>query len=211
MKPTLKRGSRGEDVKDLQKRLALLPDGIFGPLTEEAVKQFQSAHGLSADGIVGPKTWTALVPALASASKTSRFVDEIIIHYTATPQGEEFSNAQIKASHLARGFSDIGYHYVIGLDGEIRPGRSEAIAGAHCTGHNSRSVGVCYVGGCPPRSVKGWQNIGRDTRTEAQKKALLSLIRELKSRYPGATVHGHNEFANKPCPGFNAAKEYADL
>lgn len=211
MKPTLKRGSRGEDVKALQKRLSLLADGIFGPLTEEGVKQFQASHGLTADGIVGPKTWAVLEPDTASPSKPSRYVDEIIIHYTATPQGEEFSNAQIKASHLARGFSDIGYHYVIGLDGEIRPGRSEAVAGAHCTGHNSRSVGVCYVGGCPPRSVPEWQNIGRDTRTEAQKKALVCLIRELKKRYPRATVHGHNEFANKPCPGFNASKEYADI
>ena len=206
MNPTLKRGSKGSRVITLQKKLSLNPDGIFGPLTEEAVKQFQKSKGLTADGIVGPLTWAAL-----GVAATARDIDEIIIHYTATPQGEEFSNAQIKASHLARGFSDIGYHWVIGLNGEIRQGRSEAIAGAHCTGHNTRSIGICYVGGCPPRSVKGWQNIGIDTRTEPQKKALLTLIRQVKTRYPRATVHGHNEFANKPCPGFDARKEYASL
>ena len=137
---TIKRGSRGADVKTLQTKLNLYPDGIFGSLTEEAVKQFQREKGLTADGIVGDNTWRALGFVI---STNKRNIDEIIVHYTATPQGEEFSNAQIRASHLARGFADIGYHYVIGLNGEIRPGRSEAIAGAHCTGHNSRSIGVC--------------------------------------------------------------------
>lgn len=203
---TLKKGSRGSEVKLLQKKLNLMQDGIFGPLTDEAVREFQNRNGLSVDGIVGPKTWEAL-----GVSNNQRMVDEIIVHYTATPVSEEFSNDQIKASHLARGFSDIGYHYVIGLDGEVRPGRSEAIAGAHCTGHNSRSIGVCYVGGCPARSVENWKYIGIDTRTEEQKTALITLLKELKKKYPGATIHGHNEFANKPCPGFNAKEEYKNI
>ena len=205
---TIKRGSRGADVKMLQTKLNLYPDGIFGQLTEEAVKQFQREKGLTVDGIVGDNTWRALGFVI---STNKRNIDEIIVHYTATPQGEEFSNAQIRASHLARGFADIGYHYVIGLNGEIRPGRSEAIAGAHCTGHNSRSIGVCYVGGCPPRSTPGWHTIGIDTRTPAQKEALLKLLKELKKRYPKASIHGHREFANKPCPGFDAKKEYANI
>lgn len=205
---TIKRGSRGEDVKSLQRKLNLQPDGIFGVLTDEAVRDFQKSKGLAVDGIVGPATWAALG---VSSGSNARNIDQIIVHYTATPQGEEFSNAQIRASHLARGFSDIGYHYVIGLNGEIRPGRSEAIAGAHCIGHNTRSIGVCYVGGCPPRSVKNWQNVGLDTRTPAQKTALLKLLKELKQRYPKATVHGHREFANKPCPGFDAREEYRNI
>lgn len=203
---TLKRGSRGEAVKTLQRMLHIMADGIYGPLTEEAVREFQKSKGLAADGIAGPRMWEALgVPA------SGRFVDEIIVHYTATPQGEEFSNAQIKASHLARGFSDIGYHYAIGLKGEVRPGRPEAVAGAHCTGHNTHSIGVSYVGGCPPRSVQGWQNIGMDTRTPEQKAALIALLKVLKRKYPAATIHGHNEFANKPCPGFNAREEYKEI
>lgn len=203
---TIKKGSRGEDVKTLQRRLNLIADGIFGKLTDEAVREFQKSHGLSVDGIVGPKTWAAL-----GIGNAKRNVDEIIIHYTATPEGEDFTNAQIKASHLARGFSDIGYHWIIGPNGEIRKGRDERLAGAHCKGHNTRSIGISYVGGCPPRSVKGWRDIGKDTRTPAQKAALIKLIKEVKDRYPNASVHGHNEFANKPCPGFNAKEEYKNL
>ncbi|MDE6273206.1 MAG: N-acetylmuramoyl-L-alanine amidase [Muribaculaceae bacterium] len=205
---TIKKGSRGNDVKLLQRKLNLMADGIFGSLTEESVKEFQKANMLKVDGIVGPKTWEAL--GMSGASE-SRRIDEIIIHYTATPQGEEFSNDKIRASHLARGFSDIGYHYVVGLKGEIRPGRRESISGAHCTGHNARSIGVCYVGGCPPRTVMNWQKTGIDTRTPEQKTALLKLIKELKTRYPHATVHGHREFAKKPCPGFDAKSEYQNV
>lgn len=204
---TIKLGSRGADVKTLQGKLNLFVDGIFGTLTEEAVREFQKRNGLTVDGVVGSKTWAAL----GVNNKSKRFIDQIIVHYTATPEGEEFSNAQIKASHLARGFSDIGYHYVLGLKGELRPGRAETIAGAHCTNHNTRSIGVCYVGGCPPRTVNGWMNIGKDTRTPEQKMALVNLLKELKRRYPNATIHGHNEFAKKTCPGFNAREEYKNI
>ena len=57
---TLKIGSKGSEVKILQIRLNLIADGIFGPITQEAVKDFQKSKGLTADGIVGPKTWEAL-------------------------------------------------------------------------------------------------------------------------------------------------------
>ncbi len=66
-RPTLKRGSRGPSVVELQGRLdergadpALATDGIFGPLTKAAVIAFQSANDLVPDGIVGPLTWGAL-------------------------------------------------------------------------------------------------------------------------------------------------------
>jgi len=57
---TIKKGSRGQEVKHLQTYLHLMADGIFGPLTEEAVKEFQKNHGLTADGIVGTKTWAVI-------------------------------------------------------------------------------------------------------------------------------------------------------
>lgn len=104
--------------------------------------------------------------------------------------------------HLARGFTDIGYHWYITRDGKIHKGRDEAKIGAHTTGQNSYSIGVCYCGGCPPRSVRNWANQGKDTRTPEQRAAIIRLCKELKCRYPSATLHGHNEFANKACPSF---------
>lgn len=132
-----------------------------------------------------------------------RDIREIIIHYSATPEGEDFTVAQIRAWHKARGWRDIGYHWVIYRDGSIHAGRPENEIGAHTAGHNAHSIGICYIGGCPKRTVKNWQNIGLDTRTPQQKEALRNLIAELKRRYPKATLHGHCEFAAKPCPGFN--------
>lgn len=185
-------------MKTLQSKLNLMADGIFGPLTEEAVKEFQKSKGLKADGIVGAQTWAAL-----GVTQSARKVDQIILHCTATPEGEDFTVEQIRQMHLARGFSDVGYHFIIGRDGKIHAGRPEAIAGAHCTGHNTRSIGVSLVGGCPERIVPDWNKKSKDTRTLAQRSALEKLVKELLKRYPGSTVHGHNEFANKACPSFN--------
>lgn len=203
---TLKKGSRGEEVKTLQKKLNLYPDGIFGPLTEEAVKEFQKAHNLTADGIVGAKTWAAL-----GYAYNPRNIKEIIVHCSATPEGEDYTVAQIRQMHLARGFSDIGYHHVIYRDGSINTGRDESISGAHCTNHNSISIGVCYIGGCNPRSDKDWQKHPKDTRTPAQKLAIVKLLKELKKKYPSAKIYGHRDFANKACPSFDAKKEYMTL
>lgn len=204
---TLKKGSRGSSVKMLQKLLHLISDGIFGPLTEEAVKDFQKRNGLTIDGIVGPKTWVALENTeLTHISKSKRNIKEIIIHCSDTPEGADYTVADIRAYHLARGFSDIGYHYVIYRDGSVHKGRDIDIAGAHCTNHNTISIGICYIGGREAGSTKP-----KDTRTDAQKKALLSLLKELRKIYPKATIHGHNEFANKACPCFEAKKEYSNI
>lgn len=207
---TLKKGSRGQEVKTLQQKLHLIDDGIFGVLTEEAVKEFQKANGLTADGIVGPKTWAAL----GFSSTSKRAITEIIIHCSATPEGENFTVDQIRDWHMrGNGWSDIGYHFVIYLDGSVHKGRDINKAGAHCTGHNTHSIGICYIGGCAPRSTIGWANISKDTRTQQQKSALIKLIKELKSQYPGTkiNVYGHRDFSIKPCPAFDAKTEYASL
>lgn len=130
-----------------------------------------------------------------------RPINEIIVHCTATPEGREVKVAEIRRWHLQRGFRDIGYHYVIHLDGSVEVGRAEAQAGTHCTGHNAHSIGVCYVGGC------NRQMQPKDTRTAAQRTALVKLIHELQARYPDATVHGHREFAAKACPCFDVKTE----
>lgn len=198
---TLKKGNRGAEVKTLQSKLNLIADGIFGPITEEAVKTFQKANGLTVDGIVGPKTWSKL-----GVPSNKRNINEIIVHCSATAEGKDFTTAQIKQWHLARGFSDIGYHWVIYRDGSIHSGRDESKIGAHCTGHNSYSIGVCYIGGC---ATDG--KTPKDTRTWAQKASLVKLLKELKLRYPKAKIYPHYKFANKACPSFNAEEEYKTL
>lgn len=131
-----------------------------------------------------------------------RTIRKIIIHCTATKAGRKVTVAEIDSWHKARGFRCIGYHYVIGLNGEVSAGRPVAEIGAHCLGQNADSVGVVYVGGLDAAGNPA------DTRTDAQKASLGKLIGKLRSEYPGATVHSHYEFAAKACPCFDAAKEY---
>lgn len=206
---TIRKGSRGSDVKYLQSLLHLAEDGIFGPMTQEAVIEFQRQHGLTPDGIVGPKTWFAL--GIPTQQNQKRNIKEIIVHCSATPEGEDFTVEQIRKMHITRGFSDIGYHYVIYRDGSIHAGRAESISGAHCKNHNTISIGVCYIGGCPPRSVKNWDSQGKDTRTAEQKVSLVELLSELKKKYTTAKIYSHREFANKLCPSFDATNEYRNI
>ena len=131
-----------------------------------------------------------------------RKITEIIIHCSATPEGKDFTVDDIRRWHLARKFADIGYHYVVYRDGSVHKGRAENLVGAHCLGHNANSIGICYIGGCTADGKHP-----KDTRTPQQKTALRQLVNQLKFYYPHATVHGHNEFANKACPSFNVQKD----
>lgn len=135
-----------------------------------------------------------------------RIINEIIIHCSATLEGKDYTVEQIRQWHKQRGFSDIGYHYVIYRDGSIHSGRPIERIGAHCLKHNAHSIGVCYIGG-----VAKDGKTPKDTRTDAQKESLIKLIKELKAKYPKATVHGHREYANKACPCFDAKSEYKNL
>ncbi len=134
-----------------------------------------------------------------------RKITRLIIHRTATPQGRQVTVADIDRWHRARGFDCIGYHYVIYLDGSVHPGRDVGRLGAHCLGHNADSIGIVYVGGLAPDGTTPL-----DTRTPAQRASLRSLVTQLRARYPGATVHGHNEFAAKACPCFDVGAEFSD-
>jgi N-acetylmuramoyl-L-alanine amidase len=135
-----------------------------------------------------------------------RSINKIIVHCTATPEGRPVTVNEITRWHLARGFTTIGYHYVIYLDGSINAGRHESQAGAHTQGHNANSIGICYVGGMDKDNRKP-----KDTRTPEQKAALIALLKNLKAKYPSATIHGHRDFANKACPSFDATTEYKSL
>ena len=77
----LKKGSRGEEVKQLQKALGVGADGIFGSGTEAVVKKFQKDNGLAVDGLVGPGTWEAIgidTDSFETASEIKDFADDIM-------------------------------------------------------------------------------------------------------------------------------------
>ena len=85
----LRKGSRGQDVKDLQEFLEIGADGIFGSGTEAAVKQWQSLNGLTADGIVGPATWDAMGLASTDNAETSYVTENgLLINKHYLPPGE---------------------------------------------------------------------------------------------------------------------------
>lgn len=134
-----------------------------------------------------------------------RKIDMIIVHCSATPAGRNVSVEEIDRWHRERGFDCIGYHYVVGLDGTVYTGRPVERAGAHCKGYNTRSIGVCYIGGVDAAFKPS------DTRTDEQKKALRLLLTELRHRFNGAEVRSHRDFAAKACPCFDATAEYSDL
>jgi N-acetylmuramoyl-L-alanine amidase len=134
-----------------------------------------------------------------------RKIDKIIIHCTATPEGRDVSVDTIREWHLENGWSDIGYHYVVGLDGLIHDGRPVEKQGAHTKGHNRGSIGIVYVGGVDERMD------AKDTRTDEQKESLELLVLNLLDSFPKSTVHGHNEFSSKECPSYNVQREYKEI
>ena len=140
--------------------------------------------------------------------KKMRKINEIIVHCTATPEGKDFTVADIDRWHKAKGWKCIGYHYVVYRDGSVHAGRPVNEVGAHCYGHNQSSIGVVYVGGCTADS-----KTPKDTRTGAQKEALRNLLKKLVKEYhlPKGSIHGHRDYAAKACPSFDATKEYAGI
>mgnify|MGYP003650470424 FL=1 len=131
-----------------------------------------------------------------------RRIKKVIIHCSATPKGRDVKTDTIRDWHLAKGWSDIGYHYVIELDGSINVGRDISIVGAHTRGENKGSIGICYVGGVNISMTKP-----EDTRTDEQKEGLICLINDLKKQFKSITIHGHSEFSAKACPSFNVNQE----
>lgn len=131
-----------------------------------------------------------------------RNITHIVLHCAATPAGREVTVKEIDTWHRQRGFAKIGYHYVIHLDGRVSTGRPESEVGAHVSGHNANSIGICYVGGVAKDNV----NKPQDTRTPQQIEAMARLVRTLLEKYPKATVLGHRDFPGvaKACPSFEA-------
>lgn len=136
-----------------------------------------------------------------------REITQLVVHCTATPEGQPFTVEDIDRWHLERGWLGIGYHWVIYLDGTVHAGRPEEKQGAHVLGHNANSIGIVYIGGVDAN------NKAKDTRTEAQKRALACKLKELLTRYNGCEVLGHRDFPNvhKDCPCFDVKSWWASI
>jgi N-acetylmuramoyl-L-alanine amidase len=144
-----------------------------------------------------------------------RDINLIVIHCTASPNGKPVSIETIRAWHKARGFNDVGYHYVINVDGNVMNGRPEEIAGAHAKGFNLHSIGVSLVGGTGGPDK---QNPG--AYSPEQLDALRIVVRDLLIRFPGSKVKGHRDLSPdldgdgeiepsewiKLCPSFDVMK-----
>ena len=135
-------------------------------------------------------------------------VRHLILHCSATPCERDYPIEQLRRDHLARGFLDIGYHYYIRKDGSVSQHRRLTEVGAHCRPFNRCSIGICYEGGLDE------QGRPQDTRTLAQRAALIHLLVKLKKQFPKAVIRGHNEMPGatpKACPCFKPSKELAYL
>lgn len=149
-----------------------------------------------------------------------RTVKRIVVHTTATREGQPVTVEDIDEWHKDRGWKGIGYHHVVYLDGTVHEGRPEAEVGAHVFGHNADSIGIVYVGGLDKNGNP------KDTRTYGQKVAMRFLLSKLVAKYPEVTeIVGHRDLSPdvdgdgiiepfewlKACPCFDAIPEYQDL
>lgn len=137
--------------------------------------------------------------------ESKRDIDLIILHCADTYSNMNISVKDIDNWHKQRGWSGVGYHFFIKLDGTIEVGRNIDKIGAHCKGYNKNSIGICYAGG------KGNNGKPEDTRTDAQKRSISALIINLQASNPSAEVKGHNELSNKACPSFDVQNDLKNL
>ena len=133
--------------------------------------------------------------------------DLIVVHSSATPPKMDIGVEEIRRWHLDRGFTDIGYHVVIRRDGYIEYGRSLDIRGAHAKGFNSRSIGVCVVGGVDS-NMEAELNF-----TEEQFSSLERVLTALQGLFPETTVIGHKDLpaTRTKCPSFDVISWWTNI
>ena len=181
-----------------------------------ALQTLLAAEGLykgKIDGDDGPLTTKAVLALQARRGGCARRINRIVVHCSATREGQFVNAATIRGWHKAKGWRDIGYHWVHLLDGTIEPGRTEDMIGSHVEGHNADSIGIVYVGGLAANGTTP-----KDTRTAAQRSSLGQQLVALANRYPAATICGHRDLSPdrdgdgvvepsewmKACPSFDA-------
>ncbi len=133
-----------------------------------------------------------------------REIEMLVVHCAATKPKMDVGAGEIRKWHRDRGWSDIGYHYVIRRNGWIEKGRDDAVPGAHVAGHNKRTIGICLVGGIDEDGHP------EPNFTEEQFKELRDLLNELLVKYDLVedAIVGHRDFpgVGKACPSFNVQK-----
>lgn len=122
----------------------------------------------------------------------------LTIHCAATPEGRDVKAATVEQWDIAK-FGQKSYHWIVELNGNMHLSLADDRKGAHVGGNNSGNIGICYVGGCDKAMN------AKDTRTDAQKKSLLTLVRTYIDRYPGIIIRGHRDWpgVSKACPSFD--------
>lgn len=129
-----------------------------------------------------------------------RKINKIIIHCSDSEFGDA---SDIDQWHKERGWSKIGYHFVVlngyhdkgklteADDGFIELGRDPQQQGAHTQWHNANSIGICMI--------------GKHDFTEKQFKSLANLLRGLLIQYKLKIddIYGHKDFSHKTCPNFD--------
>lgn len=131
-------------------------------------------------------------------------IAEVILHCSATRpgwlarEGVVAKTEEIRRWHLARGWRDIGYHFLVDRDGTLSKGRPVHEIGAHTRSHNRHTLGICLIGG---HGAAATDSFG-DHFTEPQREALRQLLAWLREETGFDTLSGHNDYAAKGCPGF---------
>lgn len=174
-------------------------DGIYGRKTKAGLAEWKAAEGY----VSQPVTISA---GSFPAFNITRAVTEVWLHTSATPgdwqngKSVEQMRDEIKKWHTRdRGWSDIGYHFVIAPDGSVALGRDVNKTGAHVRGHNTGTIGICMI---PVETIRAMANGPEDFYTDECIAATKALIAKIKEQQPIRKVRGHNEVAAKLCPGW---------
>lgn len=129
---------------------------------------------------------------MISFIKPLREIDRVFIHCSASSRPEHGNVDVIKAWHLQRGWSDIGYHYFLPFSGDIQAGRSLESTPAAQGGHNMGTIAICLHG------------LVKSDFTYNQFDALRGFCKQITNAYSEKiSFHGHCEVSEKPCPVFD--------
>jgi N-acetyl-anhydromuramyl-L-alanine amidase AmpD len=130
-----------------------------------------------------------------------RPITQLVVHCAATRPSLDVGVDEIRSWHRQQGWSDIGYHWIVRRDGTVEQGRREELIGAHVSGHNRESLGICLVGGLDEHGDPAPEF------TPEQFASLRVLLNDLLAKYDLSddAILGHRDFpgVSKACPSFD--------